>query len=172
MNYIGRMTRFLLIPLILVLTLLPSYSFIEGKIENGIPIDYTKLNQTETEAKAESYYSKAILSAELSDDMTNALNLYRMLANAYPDNVIYSLKLGKLYDAIGKDRYAKGFYYRAMNIDKTNSEPYRYLGDFFYKREQYRKALKFYLRAQERGNIQVGEKINEIYSRFGDSKRI
>lgn len=161
------MTKFLLIPLILCFTLLPSYSVIKGRVENGTLFDYTKLNQAEIESIAEKSYSKAIQSTKLDDNTTEALNLYRMLTNAYPDNITYPLKLGKLYDTLGKDRYAKGFYYRAMNIEKTNPEPYRYLGDYFYKREQYRKALKFYLKSYEYGNITVKQQINTIYTRFG-----
>lgn len=166
------MTKFLLIPLLLCFTLLPSYSFIEGRVENGIPFDYTKLNQTELETKAEGYYTIAVKSSKLNDNTTQALNLYSLLANAYPENITYPLKVGKLYDAIGKDRYAKGFYYRAMNIDKNNPEPYAYLGDYFYKREQYRKALKFYLKSYEKGGTKVRDKVNKIYEKFGDSTRI
>ena len=172
MNYIAQMYRFLLIPLIVCITILPSYSMIQGRIENGIPFDYTKLNQAELEIKAESLYSQAITAGTLNNNVTSALNMYAMLMNAYPENIIYPVKLGKLYDSIGKDRYAKGYYYRAMNIDKANPEPYFCLGDFFYKREQYRKALKFYTKAYERGNVQAKEKINSINAKFGDSSRI
>ena len=98
--------------------------------------------------------------------------MYTLLANAYPENITYPLKVGKLYDIIGKDRYAKGFYYRAMNIDKKNPEPYAYLGDYFYKREQYRKSLKFYLKAYDNGSVNVKDKINTIYLKFGDGTRI
>ena len=104
--------------------------------------------------------------------MTSALNLYSVLSDAYPDNINYPLKVGKLYDVLRKDRYAKGYYFRAMNIDKSNPEPYFCLGNFYYEREQYRKALKFYLKAYEYGNILSKEKINTIYEKLGESARI
>ena len=172
MNYIPQMIRFLLIPLILCFTLLPSYSVIKGKVENTIPFDYTKINQAEMETTAEGFYSTAIQSEILDDNMTSALNLYSVLSDAYPDNINYPLKVGKLYDVLRKDRYAKGYYFRAMNIDKSNPEPYFCLGNFYYEREQYRKALKFYLKAYEYGNILSKEKINTIYEKLGESARI
>ena len=142
MNYIPQMIRFLLIPLILCFTLLPSYSVIKGKVDNTIPFDYTKINQSEMETKAEGFYASAIQSKKLDDNMTSALNLYSVLSDAYPDNIIYPLKVGKLYDVLGKDRYAKGFYFRAINVDKSNPEPYFCLGNFYYDREQYRNLIR------------------------------
>ena len=169
------MIRILLIPLILCFSLLPSYSAIKGGVNYKLPIDYTKLNQTELETKADFYYKPALNSKQLDENMTSALNLYSMLSNAYPENQIYALRLGRLYDVLGKDRYAKGQYYRAMGLDQSKPEPYYYLGNYFYKREEYRKALKFYLKAYDRGysnHPQTIEKINTIYRKFGDSKRV
>ena len=164
------MIRFLLIPLILCFTLLPSYSFIKGRVENGIQIDYTKLNQTELETKAEFYYTSALESKTLDENMTQALNMYTMLSNMAPENISYPIKLGKLYEALGKKRYAKSYFYRAMNINESAPEPYYYLGDFYNNREQYGKALKFYLKAQEKGfsdSTALQEKINTLYTKLG-----
>ncbi len=171
MNYIGHMARFILISLIFCLTLLPSYSALKGGVNYGIPIDYSKLNQAELESKADKFYYSALKSKTLTDDMTSALNMYTMLKNAFPENIIYSLRLGKLYDVLGKDRYAKGNYYFAMNVDKKRPEPYYYLGDYYYTREQYRKALKMYLKASDKGysaHSQTQQKINIIYKKLGE----
>ena len=168
------MIRFLLIPLILCFSLLPSFSALRGGVNYKIPFDYTKLNQEELEAKAYFYYTPAINSKELNDNMTYALNLYTLLLNAYPDNITYPLRLGRLYDVIGKDRQAKGMFYRAMGINQSHPEPYFCLGNFYYEREQYRKALKFYLSAYELGfseHYYTLEKIGMIYKKFGDTEK-
>ena len=173
MNYIVQMIRFLLIPLILCFTLLPSFSALRGGVDYKIPFDYTKLNQAELESKAEFYYISALNTKELNENMTYALNLYALLSDAYPENITYFLRLGKLYDVLGKDRYAKGQFYRAMNVNPSRPEPYFYLGDFYYEREQYRKALKFYLKAYDFGyseHYQTLEKIGTIYQKFGDTE--
>ena len=174
MNYIVQMIRFLLIPLILCFSILQSYSALKGGVDYRIPFDYTKLNQTELESRAEFYYNSALNTKELNEDMTYALNLYNLLSNAYPENITYPLRLGKLYDVLGKDRHAKGQYYRAMSVNSSRPEPYFYLGDFYYEREQYRKALKFYLKAYDFGyteHYQTLEKIGTIYKKFGDTEK-
>ena len=174
MNYIVQMIRILLIQLILFFTFLPSYSALKGGVDYKIPFDYTKLNQSELEAKAEYYYTPALKSKVLNDNMTYALNLYSLLSNAYPENITYTLRLGKLYDVLGKDRHAKGQYYHAMGVNQSRPEPYFYLGDFFYEREQYRKALKFFLKAYDLGyseHYQTLEKIGTIYQKFGDTEK-
>lgn len=174
MNYIVQMIRFLLIPLILCFTLLPSYSLLKGGVDYKIPFDYTKLNQKELEAKAEFYYTSALSSKVVDENMTHALNLYSLLSDAYPDNIIYPLRLGKLYDVLGNNRYAKGMYSRAAGINRSRPEPYFYLGDFYYEREQYRKALKYYLKAYDNGYSEhylTLEKIGIIYYKFGDTEK-
>lgn len=174
MNYIVQMIRFLLIPLILCLSVLPSFSALRGGVDYKIPFDYTKLNQAELESKAEFYYNSSFGTKELNEEMTCALNLYSLLSNAYPENIAYALRLGELYDVLGKDRYAKGQYYRAMGVSPSRPEPYFYLGNFYYKREQYRKALKFFLKAYDLGyseHYQTLEKIGTIYQKFGDTEK-
>ena len=57
-----------------------------------------------------------------------------------------------------------------MNINESAPEPYYYLGDFYNNREQYGKALKFYLKAQEKGfsdSTALQEKINTLYTKLG-----
>ena len=169
------MIRFLLIPVTLCFLILPSYSAIKGGVDYTIPIDYSKYNRAELETKAEYYYGAAVQSKKLDNNMTMALNLYTMLSNAYPDSISYALRLGKLYDVLGKDKYAKGQYYRGVGLNKSAPEPYYYLGNFYYNREQYRKALKFYKRAYEKGYInerEIKDKINSIYIKFGDKTRL
>ena len=169
-----HMIKFLIIPLILCFTISPALSAIKGGINYSIPIDYTKINQSKLEEKADFYYTPALKSKKLDENMTYALNLYTILSNAYPDNITYALRLGKLYDVLRKDRYARGQYYRAMGINKSRPEPYYYLGDYFYNREQYRKALKFYEKAYDNGysnHYPTLDKIGTIYQKFGDTEK-
>ena len=174
MNYIVQMIKLLLIPLILCFALLPSYSAVKGGIDYNIPIDYTKLNQTELETRAEFYYNSVLKEKKLNEDMTSALTLYSILTNAYPENRTYAIRLGKLYDTLGKNRYAKGLYNRAMGIDHAHPEPYFYLGEYYYSRDQYRKALKYYLKAYDNGyseHYPTLERLGTIYQKFGDTEK-
>lgn len=149
------------------------YSAVSGGIEYSIPIDYNNLNEAELKAKADSYYGGIIeaKSADITIDTTQCLVLYTILSNKCPENIDYALRLGKIYDIIGKDRLAKGNYYRAMGIDKSRPEPYYYLGDYYFDREQYRRALKMYIRASEHGyseHPKTTEKINTLRKMLGE----
>ena len=171
MNYMRQMVRFLLILLLLNFGLLPTFSAISGGVDYSIPIDYTKLNQNELETRADFYYNSALKAKKHNEDMTSALTLYSILSKAYPDNRTYAIRLGKLYDTIGKGRYAKGQYYHAMGIDHKHPEPYYYLGEYYYSREQYRKALKFYQKASDNGyssHALTVQRINELKKKLGE----
>ena len=139
---------------------------LKGGLEYSIPLDYDLINETEFAQKAENYYNLAISNSngKMNSDVTNALILYSVLCNKKPDNIDYALKTGNLYMLIGKNRYAKGYFYQAMGIDVSKPDSYFYLGELFYKQEQYRKALKMYEKAKERGCINPlnTQRINRI----------
>ena len=140
---------FLLIFSIIVCSLQPAFSAIRGGIHYSIPTDYSKINEEEVELKARLYFHNAekLKDGSINDDMTNALMLYSVLQQINPDRIDYPIKLGILYDKINKDRQAKGNFSRAIGLDKNNPLPYFYLGEFYYKRELYRRALKYYTEA-------------------------
>ncbi len=164
--------------LALILTailVLPSYCAVKGGIEYKIPIDYSKVNAEEIESRANLYYNLALKtnSGKLNEETTTALNLYTILNNKAPENIIYPTRLGILYDLIGKDKYAKGNFYKAIGIDNTKPEPYYYLGEFYYKRDSYKKALNFYNKAYVNGynrHYETVYKIGDIYEKFGDTR--
>lgn len=92
---------------------------IKGELEYQIPIDYSKLSTEELENKAGFYYGLALKTSngKVNEDMTSALNLYAILSNKNPENTFYKIRLGHLYDIIGKDRYAKGYFFQAIGTD-------------------------------------------------------
>ena len=168
-----QLIKIISICLIVNLHMPSAYSAISGGIDYRIPIDYSVLNQTELANKADKCYNEALLhnNGKLNDNITEGLNLYTMLTNKNPDNINYTLRLGKLYEIIGKNRQAKGCYYRAQNINPKSPEPYYYLGEYYFKREQYRKSLKMYLRASENGysnHAKTTEKIGTLRRILGD----
>ena len=167
-----QLIKIFLIFLIIVITL-PSYSAIKGGLEYQIPIDYSKLSESELEEKAEFYYHLALKTSSLNDEMTSALNLYHMLAHKNPANIEYKIKLGTLYDIIGKDRYAKGCFFDAIGVDKSRPEAFFRLGEFYYRREMYKRALKMYKIAYRKGYTRHYEtlyKTGDTYLKLGDTK--
>ena len=168
-------TIFLLIFGFFALNLQPSYSAIKGGIDYSIPIYYDNLSESELQDKAKVYFYNAmhLQDGVIDEDMTQALNLYTILQNVNPENIEYSVNLGRLYEKIGKDRYAKGNFSRAIGINSSNPEPYFYFGEYYYKKTSYRKALKYYNQAYKNGyesNYDLIYKIGDIYEKLGDSR--
>ena len=165
----------LLISLITSTTVIPAFSAIKGGVEYSIPVDYSKMSEAETEIKAREYFFNAerLKDGTINDDMTNALVLYTVLQKINPDKIEYPVKLGILYDKIGKDRQANGNFSRAIGIDNNNPLPYFYFGEFYYKRELYRRALKYYNETYKRGfetNYNLLYRMGDIYEKFGDTR--
>lgn len=153
--------------------ILPCNSAITGGINYSIPIDYSKLNEDELQAKAGFYYNLALRNGSLNEEMTSALNLYHMLAHKNPQNVMYLTRLGTLYDIVGKDRLAKGAFFDAMGIKPNEPEAYYRLGNFYYRRQMYKKALRFYNEAYKLGyerHYETVYHIGDIHEKFGDTK--
>ena len=153
----------------------PSYSAIKGGVNYSIPIDYSKLSETELTLKAEKYFheAKKLPDEEIDENMTNALMLYTILQKMDNDNIEYCVRLGILYDKLDKDRYAKGNFSRAISINHARPEPYFYFGEFYYRRESYGKALKYYKKAYARGyenDYTLLCRLGDIYEKFGDSR--
>lgn len=171
MNCMALLFKFLLL-FFVIFCPLNCQAVMKGSLEYKIPIEYSNMNEEELSSKAEFYYNNALKTSggKLNSDVTQGLILYSALSNKNPDNIYYPIRTGILYDIIGKDRYAKGNYYRAMGINPSMPEPYFYLGEFYYKRQLYRKALKMYLRAGEHGyaaHPQTVARIKEINKMFG-----
>lgn len=155
--------------------IMPANCAYKGGVIYSIPIEYKNLSESELVAKADKYFQNAQISCEyVNEDITSALTLYSILQNLNPNNISYSVKLGILYDKLGKDRQAKGNFSRAIGIDSARYEPYFYFGEFYYNREQYRQALKYYNLALERSespDYELYYKIGDIHEKFGDTKQ-
>lgn len=154
---------------------LPTFSALKTGISYNIPIDYENLSENELELQAEKYYFNSTLVKEgiVNEDVTNALVLYSILQNINPENTKYMVRLGILYDKIGKDRFAKGNFARAISTNSKAPEPYFYYGNYYYKRDSFRKALKYYNEAYKRGyenNYEMLFKMGDIYEKLGDTR--
>lgn len=175
MNYMRQLIKIFSTLIFMISTLIPAYCTVKGGIEYKIPIDYSKINKEEIESQANLYYNLALKtnSGKLNEEITTSLNLYTILNNTEPDNIIYPTRLGVLYDLIGKDKYAKGNFYKAIGIDNTKPEPYYYFGEFYYKRQSYKKALNMYNKAFVNGynrHYETVYQIGDIYEKFGDTQ--
>lgn len=160
---------------LLILTTVPAFSAIKSGVEYSIPIDYSKLSKEELETKAGFYYNLALKTCtnKPNEEMTSALNLYTILNNKNPDEILYNIRLGVLYDKIGIDKQAKGHFYAAIGCDNTQPEAYYRFGEFYYKRSLLKKALKMYKEAYKKGydtHYETLYQIGDIYEKLGDTE--
>ena len=154
----------------------PAECAYKGVISYSIPIEYKNLSESELKEEADKYFNMVQQSSagEFSAETTRALLAYSVLQHINPQNPEYSIKAGILYDKIQKDRQAKGCFSRAISISSGAFEPYFYMGEFYYKRGQYKQALKYYNKALENlitPNYDLYYKLGDIYEKFGDTKK-
>lgn len=155
---------------------LPAISSYKGGVSYSIPIEYKNLSENELKPIAHNYFYNALNAKDgiVNDDITKALNLYTILQKMNPQNISYSIKLGILYDKLGKDRFAKGNFAHAIGIDPEKAVSYYYYGEYYYKRGQFRHALKYYKKALERlekPSYELYYKLGDVYQKFGDTKQ-
>lgn len=172
-----QLSTIILVIFFLFMTNLSAHSAYKGGISYSIPVEYKNLPESELRGKAENFFvlAKGCEGNIPDSNMTNALVLYSVLQNMNPYNIDYSVKLGILYDRINKDRYAKGNFSRAIGVDSSRYEPYYYFGEYYYRRAQYRMALKYYKKALERTNTpnyNLVSRMNDIYAKFGTGERV
>ena len=115
-----RLDSIIFLIIIVIFSSIPSFANLKGNIEYMPPIDYSVINKTELDTKADFYFSKIISRNNpiLDEDLSQGLILYTILSNKCPDNAEYFIRLGRLYDLIGKDKYAKSRFYQAISINK------------------------------------------------------
>lgn len=169
------MRHLIKILVILFFVSLPAYSAVKGGLEYSIPIDYSKISREELEAKAGVYYQLALktFNGKINDEMTAALNMYKILQSQNPADTTYNIRLGYLYDVLGMNKYAKGCFYAAIGSDDSLPEPYFRLGEFYYRRQFYKRALKFYKEAYKKGfskHYDTLYKMGDIYEKLGDTE--
>lgn len=165
----------ILVSIVFLLCNLQAQSEIRGKIEYSIPVDYSRLSQKELDFKGHEYFYLATKYKDggLSQEATQALNIYGILQHIDPENPDYCVKQGILYDKLKKDRQAKGCFARAISVDKNYADAYFEFGNFHYKRTNYRRALQYYIQAYRLGyetKYDLLEKMGDIYEKLGDTR--
>ena len=168
-------TIILLIFTIMITSADKGFCAIRGGLSNSLPIYYNNLSESELLDKGKVYFHNAMMlkNGEINEDMTQALNIYTILQNVNPENIDYPIALGRLYDKLGKDRYAKGGFSRAIAVNPANSKAYFYFGEYYYSRNLYRKALKYYNEALKNGfetNYDLLYKMGDVYEKLGDTR--
>ena len=82
--------------------------------------------------------------------------------------------MARVYDYENQNSYAKAYFFKALKIDKLNADTNYYFGEYYYSRDDYKRALYFYNIAFENGskeNFNVLIKMALMYEKLGDLLR-
>lgn len=144
---------------------------------NDAIIDYSSIDKHATLERADYYFNKA-LSTENDEDKRNYLQIaggeYFVLTRIEPQNIYYMVQLARVYDMQDNNSFAKGYFFNALKINRTNAGTNYYLGEYYYKRNNYTQALYFYNIAFENGyteNYEILIKMAVMFEKLGDLLR-
>lgn len=144
---------------------------------NDAFIDYTKIDKESTLKLADFYFDKALNTQnedEQKEFLQKASGNYFILTQLVPDNIYANVQLARVYDYEKQDSFAKAYFFKALRINKKDPITNYYFGEFFYTREEYTKAIRFYNIAFENGqseNNDVVLKLAIMYEKLGDLLR-
>ena len=157
------------------LTILPS-SAEQGNDREyfSASLNYSKLdaNKIRQEAQQDFYqYFNTINEVQKEKYLNSAMNKYYILTRINPGDIDAYIRLGKIYDEKNISELAKTCFYKALNISKEATLANFYFGDYYYKRNDYKKALYHYKIAYNNGAAKTYDfnlKLATIYEKLAD----
>jgi len=145
--------------------------------EKNLSVDYSKFNIESTKAAADKLFAAALETEdedEKAQDLTNAAAQYYILTNLNKADTYPCIQLARIYDLQKNDAYAKAYFYRVLGMNYKNADANFYFAEFYFTRNNYKKALEYYQKAINFGkepDAATLKKIGQIYERFGDIPR-
>ncbi len=106
-----------------------------------------------------------------SEYLQEAMRYYYLLSKADKGKIEAYIGLGRIYDEMNIDRYAKQNFSIAYNINNKNPELNYRFGDYYFKRKQLQKAHFYYNRAYNFGlsdNKELLSKMSGMYKMLAD----
>lgn len=144
---------------------------------NDAIIDYSTLDKQAVSERADYYFNRALKSKEAKekqDFLERASGEYFILTRMDPENINYLVQMGRIYDVENENKFAKGYFFNALMLERNNPKTNFYLGEYYYKRNLYTRALYFYDVALENGyreNYEILIKMAVMYEKLGDLLR-
>ncbi len=159
----------------ILLTINASSAVQSGKVEYGsVLFDYKKLDFAEIKKEADEFFVMAKRSStpESKEQFLNsASGKYYILTKVDNTRIEPYIQLGRIYDETNKPRLAKENFCKAINMNSKDPTANFYYGEFFFKRNEYKKALHFYNVAYNNGfqnKYTLNLRLATIYEKFAD----
>lgn len=103
--------------------------------------------------------------------LQEALRNYFMLSKFDPSSIDAQIGMGRVFDLVNLDKYAKEHFYNAYNVNPENPELNLYLGDFYFKRDDFINAVKYYKFSYTKkysSNYYLNYQLGLVYEKLGD----
>ncbi len=135
-------------------------------------IDYTKLNTQTIIQEADSYF-ELYLNTQDKKYLSTAMGKYYIVTKIHPVDMYPTVQLARTYDFANLDRIAKEYFSIGYDINKKDPYLNYYHGEFYFRRQDYKRALRYYKYAYNNGYndyYDLNVKIATIYEKFADLK--
>jgi len=135
--------------------------------------DYANLDAGPIKLEADHLLQTALKEKDLEvqkELFHKAMRDYHVLLKISPDDVDVMNKRALIYDVMKKDLLSKSYFSRSMNIDEYNPQTNFLVGDFFYKRRDFNRALRYFSTALDNGfdGYEIYYKMGIVYEKLGD----
>ena len=102
--------------------------------------------------------------------LNSAMNKYYIISQIDCSDIDAYIQLARIYDEKHIDSLAIAYFYKAQNINKETPHLNFYFGDYYFKRNDYKKALYYYKIAYNKGiqNSNINYKLGKIYEKLAD----
>lgn len=103
--------------------------------------------------------------------LQEAMRYYFLLSQINPKSVEAQIGLGRVYDEMKLDKYAKEHFFSALNFDNHNPSTNLHFANFYYKRNDLISALYYYKTAYNSGyatNYYLNYRLGNIYEKLAD----
>lgn len=140
-------------------------------------IDYSKVDKESTKKLADYYFDKAVEETDKTlrkDYLQKASGEYFVLSQIEPKDLYPIVQIARVYDLENENSYAKAYFYQALNINQYDAATNYYFGEYYYKRQEYTRAIYFFNVAFENGwekDYEILLKMGEMYEKLGDLQR-
>ena len=152
----------------------PAYSAKSGGVEyHDYLFDYSNLDAETLLTEAETFLNQALHEedASLKDELLHkAMKNYYILLKISPNNIDVLNKRALIYDIQDRQILAKSYFSRSLNIAKDNPVTNYLVGDYFYRRRDFKRALRYFSVAYENGysDYDINYKLAVLYEKLGD----
>lgn len=103
-----------------------------------------------------------------------AMRYYFLLSQVKPDSIDARIGLGRIYDEMKQDKFAKENFFAALNLNIKDARANYYFGNFYYTRHDFIEALLYFQKAYELGfstNYELNYKMGVINEKLGDIEK-